>query len=101
MGVRFCNDEDVMDGSVKFGFVTSKTACFITVMEGWLDKPTMFFINVYSSGANNGAGIEFGYIGPCAVSFKGLAFDSAGGLPFQFHSHLLNPDVSLHAAAQC
>jgi len=65
MGLRFCNDDDVIDGSVKFGFVTK---------------------------ANNGAGMDFGYIGPCAVSFEGLAFDSAGGLPFVFGTPLLNPN---------
>ena len=42
MGLRFCNDDDVIDGSVKFGFVTSKTACVITAAEDWPDKPTLF-----------------------------------------------------------
>jgi len=64
MGIRFCNDEDERDGSVKFGFVTA---------------------------ANNGDGINFGMIGPVKVSFSGLAFDTAGGLPFTFHSPLINP----------
>ena len=44
--------------------------------------------------------MDFGYIGPCAVSFEGLAFDSAGGLPFVFGTPLLNPNVSLHVAAE-
>lgn len=64
MGLRFCNDEDIIDGSVQFGFVT----------EG-----------------NGGQGITFGKIGPCDVSFKGLAYDTAGQLPFTFHAPLINP----------
>ena len=51
-------------------------------------------MNMYSLDAKNGRGIEFpAPTGPCLVSFKALAFDTAGGLPFTFHAPLINPHV--------
>ena len=41
--------------------------------------------------ARNGRGLRFGKLGLCDLNFKGLAFDSAGNLPFTFHAPLINP----------
>ena len=91
--LRFCNDQDAIDGSVKFGFVTRKIKCVRDDLLSKTDADLMnqLFSNTFSTGANDNAGISLGMIGPCEIGFKSVAFDTAGGLPYTFATPLIKP----------
>ena len=92
--LRPCNDDDAIDGSVKFGFTTGKlwAAYFTRDCISISAQQTNHVSRSYlcSLDANEGRGLDFD-IGSSRVSFNGLAFDSAGGFPFTFRSPLMNP----------